>query len=442
MYKVFFKTLGCPKNEVDSEYMSGSLKIQDKFQIVDQAKESDVIVVNTCGFINDAKEESIETIFDALYYKENGYCNAVIVTGCLTQRYFEEIRNEIPEIDAILGTGNFDKLDTVIEKVMNGNNIYEVPDDPSFDYKSTLPRNYTNNYTSYLKIAEGCNNNCTYCTIPKIRGRLNSRPIEDLVKEAKQMINNGIKEIIIIAQDITQYGVDIYDESKLVSLLEKLTNLKGLKWIRLLYAYPERIDDDLINIIKKEDKICNYLDIPIQHSVKNVRKKMGRKGDSEDLLNLIKKLRNEIPDIVLRTSLIVGFPQETKNDFEKLVDFVKKIRFSRLGVFQYSKEEGTPAYHMKNQVDEEIKEYRYNEIMKIQQKISLENNKKLIGEELEVLVTEHNEKYYKARSQYDAPEIDNQIFLEGDSLNIGDFVKCKVTDANDYDLFATTIKES
>ncbi|MGM0437578.1 MAG: 30S ribosomal protein S12 methylthiotransferase RimO [Bacillota bacterium] len=442
MYKVFFKTLGCPKNEVDSEYMSGSLKIQDNFKIVDKAKKSDVIVVNTCGFINDAKEESIETIFDAVYYKDNGYCSAVIVTGCLTQRYFEQIKKEIPEIDAILGTGNFDRIAEVIESVMNGNNIYEVSDDPSFDYKSSLPRNYSNEYTSYLKIAEGCNNNCTYCTIPKIRGRLNSRPIEDLVKEVKQMIDRGIKEIIIIAQDITQYGVDIYGESKLVSLLEKLVNLKGLKWIRLLYAYPERIDDKLINLIKKEDKICNYLDIPIQHSVEKIRKKMGRKGSSNELVNLIEKIRNKIPDIVLRTSLIVGFPQETENDFEQLVEFVKNMRFSRLGVFQFSREEGTPAFHMEGQIEEKTKELRFNKIMQIQQQISLENNKKLIGKKLEVLVIDKKDSYYLARSQYDAPEIDNQIYLEGESLSIGDFVKCKITGAKDYDLFATEIRES
>ena len=439
MFKVFLKTLGCPKNEVDSEYMSGLLKIEDKFKIVDKAKESDVIVVNTCGFINDAKEESIETIFDALYYKKEGYCSAVVVTGCLTQRYFKEIKNEIPEIDAILGTGNFDRLGEVINKVMNGKKTYKVTEDPSFNYKSTLPRNYSNNYSSYLKISEGCNNNCTYCTIPKIRGKLNSRNIEDVIKEAQNMIDNGIKEIIIVAQDITQYGVDIYGESKLVNLLEKLTNLEGLKWIRLLYAYPERIDDELINLIKNEDKICNYLDIPIQHSAEEIRKKMGRKGNYKELIDLIEKIRNEIPDIVLRTSLIVGFPQEKEEDFNKLVDFVKKTKFSRLGVFKYSKEEGTPAYHMKGQVDEKTKEQRYNKIMQIQQKISLENNKKLVGEELEVLITDKKEDFYLARSQYDTPEIDNQIFLEGKSLSIGDFVKCRITEAKDYDLFAIEI---
>ena len=439
MYKIYFKTLGCPKNEVDSEYMSGFLGKKDKFKITNKTKEADVIVVNTCGFINDAKEESIETIFDALYYKKEGYCSAVVVTGCLTQRYFEELKSEIPEIDAILGTGNFDRLGEVIDEIMNGKNIYEVTDDPSFDYKANLPRDYSNNYSSYLKISEGCNNNCTYCTIPEIRGRLNSRSIDDLVKEAEDMIQNGIKEIIIIAQDITQYGVDIYGETKLVELLKRLAKLEDLKWIRLLYAYPERITDDLIDLMQEEEKICNYLDIPIQHSVRKIRKKMGRKGNSKDLVNLIEKIRTKIPDIVLRTSLIVGFPQETEKDFEELVDFVKNIKFSRLGVFKYSKEEGTPAFHMEGQVDEETKEFRFDKIMRIQQQISLENNKNLIGEELEVLVTDSDDDYYLARSQYDTPEIDNQIYLDGSSLNIGDFVKCKITEARDYDLFASEI---
>ena len=441
MYNVFIKTLGCPKNEVDSEYMSGILTELNEFNLVDKANNADVIVVNTCGFINDAKEESIETIFDAIYYKENKKSSAVIVTGCLTQRYSSELSKEIPEIDAMLGTGNFDKLPEVIKEVMAGNKAYNVSD-PTFEYKANLPRNYSDDYTAYLKIAEGCNNNCTYCTIPKIRGKLNSRKIEDIISEAKRMIDSGIKEIIIIAQDITQYGVDIYGKNKLVDLLKELVKLEGIKWYRLLYAYPERINDDLINLIKNEDKICNYLDIPIQHSSEKVRKRMGRKGNKDDLLNTIKKIRKNIPDITLRTSLIVGFPQEDEDDFNNLINFVREIKFSRLGVFKYSKEEDTPAYHMDGQIDEEIKTRRFNKIMEEQRKISLENNKKMIGEKLEVIVTEEKENYYLARSQYDAPEIDNQIYLEGEDLSIGEFLQCEIYEAHEYDLFAREIRES
>lgn len=441
MINIFIKTLGCPKNEVDSEYMLGKLVEKNKYSIVNNASKADIIVVNTCAFINDAKEESIETIFDALYYKENERAKGVIVTGCLTQRYSEKITEEIPEIDAILGTGNFDKLPEVIDEVLDGNNFYEITD-PSFNYKSSLARNYSNIFSAYLKIAEGCNNNCTYCTIPKIRGALKSRSIEDIVEEAIQMVNYGIKEIIVIAQDITQYGVDLYGEKKLVELLNELVKIEDLKWLRLLYAYPERIDDNLINLITKENKICNYLDIPIQHSSEKIRKKMGRKGSRKFLVNLIDKLRNKIPDIALRTSLMVGFPGEDEDDFQNLVDFVNKIKFSRLGVFQYSREEDTAAYHMEDQIDEKIKEKRYEIIMNEQRKISYEKNQKLIGENLEVLVTDKNDDFYLARSQYDAPEIDNQIYLKGENLKIGEFVKAKVYEAYEYDLFTEKIKEN
>lgn len=441
MFNIYIKTLGCPKNEVDSQYMYGLLESNDNFKMVKKAKMADVIVVNTCGFINDAKEESIETIFDAIYYKENGNCSSVIVTGCLVQRYEDEIIEEIPEIDAILGTGNFDRLPYVIEKVMAGKSHYEISD-PYFEYKADLPRHLSNNYSAYLKIAEGCNNNCTYCIIPQIRGRLNSRSIEDIISEARRIIKDGVKEIIIIAQDITQYGVDLYGEGKLVPLLKKIVELDGLKWVRLMYAYPERITDDLIELIKQERKICNYLDIPIQHSSEGVRKKMGRKGDKKDLIDLIDKIRSGIPDIVLRTSLIVGFPGTQDSDFKNLVNFVDKIKFDRLGVFKYSREEDTPAYHMDDQISDSVKEKRYERIMEKQGRISLKKNKEFVGSELEVVVTEKKKDYWIARSQYDAPDIDNQIYLKGDGIKVGDFVNCKINEAYEYDLFATKIGES
>ncbi|MFW5998560.1 MAG: 30S ribosomal protein S12 methylthiotransferase RimO [Halanaerobiaceae bacterium] len=333
MIRVTLITLGCPKNQVDSEYMEGMLK--NEFKIVKNSEKAEVIIINTCGFIEDAKQESIDTILEAARYKEEGNCRALIVTGCLTQRYKEKIINEIPEIDAILGTGNFDKIVTTVKKVLTGDKVNKI-DSPDFDYRYDLPRNITNNHYTYIKIAEGCNNNCSYCAIPNIRGKVKSRPIEDIYKEIKNLNQTNIKEIILIAQDITQYGIDIYNDSALVSLLEKIVSLDNIKWIRLLYSYPERITQQLINLIKNESIICNYLDLPIQHSSNKIRKKMGRKGKRKEIIDLINTLRTEIEDISIRTSLIVGFPGETEKDFQDLKKFIKKIKFDRLGVFKYS----------------------------------------------------------------------------------------------------------
>ena len=444
MTNVTLITLGCPKNQVDSEYMKGLLFENNNFSIVNDTNKSDVIVINTCGFINDAKEESIETILDAVYYKDNAECEAIIVTGCLTQRYQDTIMEEIPEVDAILGTGNFDLLPDVIKETLKGKKINKISS-PNFDYKHKLPRQLTNKHFAYLKIAEGCNNRCTYCTIPDIRGPLVSRSIEDIIKEAKKLGDNGVEEIILVAQDITQYGVDIYDEPRLVQLLEQLVKIDELRWIRLMYTYPERISDDLIKIIKNEDKICNYLDIPIQHSSQKIRKRMGRKGTKKSIINLVNKLRKAIPDITLRTSLIVGFPGETASDFNNLHDFVQEIKFDRLGVFKYSKEEGTPAYNMEGHINEEIKEERYSLLMDTQQKISLSRNRKLVGEELDVIINSVEEDYAVARSQYDAPDIDNQVILEDldeHDYDVGEMVQCKIKEAYEYDLFAERIGEN
>jgi ribosomal protein S12 methylthiotransferase len=444
MKNVNLITLGCPKNQVDSEYMKGLLSKEDGFKIVNEADNSDVIVINTCGFINDAKEESIETILDAVYYKKNADCNSIVVTGCLTQRYKETIIEEIPEVDAILGTGNFDQLSRVIQETYEGGKVSEISS-PSFGYKHQLPRQLTDKHYAYLKIAEGCDNNCTYCTIPKIRGPLVSRTMEDIVIEAEQLAKSSVKEIIVVAQDITQYGIDIYSQPHLVQLLEKLVEIEGIEWIRLMYTYPERISDDLIKMIKNEEKICDYLDIPIQHSSQKIRQKMGRRGSQDDILDLVSKLREEIPDITLRTSLIVGFPGEDKLDFEQLYDFVKDVRFSRLGVFKYSKEEDTLAFNMECHISDKIKENRYDKIMNIQKEISLAQNREKVGNILTVIVDSVEEDHVIARSQYDAPEVDNQIILDDndqEGYRVGEMVQCRVKEAYEYDLIAERIGEN
>ncbi len=446
MIKYSLITLGCPKNEVDSQHMKGFLSDYNEFIETDDFEKAEVIIINTCGFIQDAKEESIETILNAASYKENHSCSSLIVTGCLTQRYSSDLIKEIPEIDAVLGTGNFDRIVEVIKNSLAGKKNEGISE-PGFDYRSDLPRKLDNNYFAYLKIAEGCNNNCTYCSIPKIRGPVKSREIEDIVKEANNLVKKGIKELIVIAQDTTQYGIDIYGKSALTPLLKKLVNLNGIRWIRILYSYPEFIKDDLINLISKEDKLCSYLDLPIQHSADKIRNLMDRRGKSKDISNLINKLRNNISDIVIRTSLIVGFPGETNEDFLELKNFVKKHEFDRLGVFKFSREEDTAAYNFPNQISEEVKERRYEEIMELQQQIALKKNRKLVGESLEVVIENIEDEHYLGRSKYDAPEIDNQIYIkrssnQNSSLKIGDFVNCKIKEAYEYDLIGEISNES
>ncbi len=438
MKKVNLITLGCPKNQVDSEYIEGIIQKDSKFKLTDKPEKAEIIIINTCGFIEDAKEESIETIIKAGKYKEEKKCEVLIVTGCLTQRYQDKIIDGIPEIDAILGTGNFDRIIEIINKTLSGEKLSEI-DEPDFDYKSDLPRNIATSHYSYVKIAEGCNNHCSYCVIPQIRGGVNSRPIHDIYQEVVQLTEKGVKEIILVAQDITQYGIDIYQKSALVSLLKELVTIEDIHWLRLLYGYPERITKDLIEIISSQDIICDYLDIPIQHSEAGIRKKMGRKGTREDILNLINRLRDNIPKIALRTSLIVGFPGETETQFEELLDFVKEVKFERLGVFKYSREKGTEAAGFTDQVEDSVKERRYNKIMETQQNISLEKNKKLINRKLPVIIDEIYDDYTIARSEYDAPEIDNQIIINNTDFQTGDVIRCQITEAYEYDLIGEKI---
>ena len=442
MIKVSFVTLGCPKNEVDTDYMMGITFNDNKYEYEENPINADVIVINTCGFIEDAKEESVDTILQAAKYKEDEIIDALIVTGCLTQRYKNELMDEIEEIDAVLGTGTFDQIKKTIDDVLESKKRFNRIDKPIFDFNQKLERFNTKNHYSYVKIAEGCNNNCSYCSIPFIRGPLNSRKMEDIIEEVKILVKNGTKEIILTAQDTTEYGKDLYGERKLVDLLKELVKIKEVKWIRLLYSYPEHINDKLIEVIKENDKICNYLDIPVQHSSNRIRKEMRREGTTEELLNVIEKLREEIPDIALRTSMIVGFPGETKDDFDNLKDFIKVVKFDRLGVFQYSQEEGTKAAKMIDQIDKNTKEKRYNKIMEIQQDISYNKNRKYIGKEIEVIIDEKIEDEFIGRTVYDAPEIDNTVYVRGKNINIGDIIKVKITDAFEYDLMGEKINES
>lgn len=435
MIKYSLMTLGCPKNEIDSQHMNGFLQGAKDFKYTNDFKEAEVIVINTCGFIQDAKEESIETILTALEYKNKYSCKSVIVTGCLTQRYSEELKKDIPEIDAILGTSNFDEIVEVIRESLEGKEAGGI-EEAGFDYSSSLPRELDNEVYAYLKIAEGCNNNCTYCSIPQIRGTVKSRSIADIAAEAKRIAESGIKELILIAQDTTQYGIDIYGRSALAPLLKKLAEIEGIKWIRVLYSYPEFITDEIIEVFAEEDKICNYFDLPIQHSSEKIRKLMNRKGNEKDIANIINKIRNKIPDAKLRTSLITGFPSENEEDFKQLKSFVKKYKFDRLGVFEFSREEGTAAYNLKDRVPEDVKAERKEEIMQLQQEISLAKNKELVNQKIEVIIEDQDQENYLARSRYDSPEIDNQIYIpiEGQELQIGEIYQAVIKEAFHYDL--------
>lgn len=433
MTKIGLISLGCSKNQVDSEIMLGLINKSMSYEIVDNLEIADVIIINTCGFIQDAKEESIETILDAARLKDIGNLKTLIVSGCLTQRYQDELMTEIPEIDAIIGTGTFDQILSVINDTISGKKINLIGKS-KFDYKADLPRIITEKHFAYVKIAEGCNNNCTYCSIPGIRGPLYSRKIEDIIAEVKNLTQQGVKEIILIAQDTTQYGLDIYRESKIVELLNHLGNINELNWVRLLYSYPERVSAELIDIIAKNNKICNYLDLPVQHSSNNIRKKMNRRGTRKELIETITNIRKRIPDIALRTSLIVGFPGETEEDFLDLLSFVREIKFDRLGVFKYSREEGTTAANLPEQITDRIKEIRYNIIMETQREISYEKNQHFIDKEMTVLIDDISQGTAIGRSCYDAPEIDNQVILPAQNIKPGDLVECIIKEAYEYDL--------
>ncbi|MCG8512595.1 MAG: 30S ribosomal protein S12 methylthiotransferase RimO [Halanaerobiales bacterium] len=440
MIKVNLISLGCSKNQVDSEIMAGLLRERPDLRIVNNTAAADVIIINTCGFIQDAKEESIETIIRAGQLKEAGNCQAIIVTGCLAQRYKNVLLQELPEINAIVGTGTFDQIGQVLDQVLKGQKVSRIAK-PTFAYQASNPRLLTATHYAYLKISEGCNNNCTYCSIPQIRGPQYSREMADVKAEVTKLVAMGVQEIILIAQDLTSYGLDLYGQPSLPALIKEVLKVKELKWLRLMYNYPENISDQLIDLIAHEDRICNYLDIPIQHSSDRIRHLMKRRGKRVELLQLISKLRKRVPGINLRTSLIVGFPGEDEHDFMDLLSFVKEVEFERLGVFKYSAEEDTAAFKLPHHLSAAVKEERHNQLMEIQQKISYHKNQQLIGQVLEVIIDQINDNMALGRSRYDAPEIDNQIYLPAKALKTGDLVQCIIKEAYEYDLIGANRDE-
>jgi ribosomal protein S12 methylthiotransferase len=432
--KIFIETLGCPKNTVDSENMAALLE-KGGHCMADSPEEADAIIVNTCAFINDAKTESIDTILEMAQYKEDSD-KLLVVSGCLTQRYSEELFGEIPEADILIGVNDYDRINEILEEHKSEDRIRYNTDAPQTYCEITERKLESGSVSAYLRIAEGCNNACSYCVIPAIRGAYRSRRMEDIVSEAEMLAGNGTKELIIIAQDVTFYGTDIYGRLALAELLRKLCKIEGIEWIRLLYCYEDSITDELIDTIKNEDKICKYIDIPLQHISDRILNNMNRHSTSESIKNTIAKLRSEIPDIHIRTTFIVGFPGETDEDYAELEDFIENTGFERLGVFAYSQEENTPAAEMPDQIDEEIKERRRDDIMAMQREISLNSNLKKVGKILRVLVEEKCEDgTYLGRTEYDAPEIDNGVIFTSDTeLVPGTFTNVEITDAFDYDL--------
>lgn len=429
--KVGFVSLGCSKNLIDTEMAIGMFK-NNNFEIINDVTKAQIIVINTCGFIEAAKEEAINAILEMCKYKINGNCSYIVVMGCLVQRYIKELEESIPEVDLFIKIDDYSNFWEKIEKLINQKN--QSKNYTEFDYLNRIIT--TGNKTAYLKIAEGCSNKCTYCAIPYIRGKYISRKMEDIIKEAKKLAKEGIKEIIVIAQDTTKYGIDIYGKPKLVELLKTLADIEEFEWIRFLYAYPESITDELIEVVKNNSKICNYFDIPIQHISDKILKKMNRKSNSLQIEKLIHKIREKIPDVILRTSLIVGFPGETDEDFTKLYNFVEKSQFDKLGVFIYSKEEGTAAANLKKQIHHNTKKKRYNEIMELAKEISKEALEKHIGKTYKVLVESvENNKYGIGRTYMDIPETDGTVIIKNCSQSLKDrFITCKIIDRKDYDL--------
>ena len=433
--KIGVVSLGCPKNLVDSEIMLGILD-RENYEIVNDESKAEVIIVNTCGFIETARQESINTILEMAELKKK-HCELLIVTGCLAERYRHEIINQIPEVDAVLGTGSYHEIAGVIEKACGGAKLELYGSLAGTGYLDSDRVISTGKGYAYLKIAEGCDNCCTYCVIPSLRGRFRSRRMEDLLREAASLAFKGVKELILIAQDTTRYGKDIYNEGKLIELIRKLSEIKGIEWIRLLYCYPEEIDDALIDEIASNKKLCKYLDIPVQHSSEKILRSMGRRGTSHETAQLLDRIRERIPDVTLRTSLIVGFPGENEKEFANLLAFVEKYRFDRLGVFMYSREEGTPAATMKNQVPEKTSSKRHEAIMALQQRISEEKNRERLGGNYRVLVEGISEDgiFYYGRSYAEAPDIDGTIyFTSGEPLEIGKFTEVGILNAEQYDL--------
>ncbi|MDU7532001.1 MAG: 30S ribosomal protein S12 methylthiotransferase RimO [Peptoniphilus harei] len=438
MNNVHIVTLGCSKNNVDSSMMY-SLLDKNKYQMVNEPSQADILIVNTCGFIDAAKEESIDTILESVEYKNEGRCKKVLLSGCLAQRYPEELIKEIPEIDGIIGTGNIDYINELLDRSLAGD-LFIKTDNLNSVYIEGIRKEEVNR-TEYVKISEGCNNNCSYCIIPSLRGKNRSRKIEDIYSEVEYLVSKGAREIILIAQNTTDYGIDLYSKYSLANLIKEISKIEDLKWIRVLYLYPDHFTEELIEEFKNNDKLVNYVDMPLQHISDDVLKKMNRKTSKEHIIKTLKNLRKSVPDIVIRTTFIVGFPGESDDDFNQLVDFIKDIKFDKLGVFEYSKEEGTRAASLDEQIFDSIKEERKNEIMAIQSEISAEILSKKIGKKLEVLIEEEvDEENYIGRTYMDSPEIDGVTYVHSDkNLEIGSFVQVNVVDSLDYDLVGEII---
>ena len=439
---IFFVSLGCDKNLVDSEVMLGILRAHG-FTLVDDEIEADIIVVNTCSFIHDAKEESIQTILEMAEMKHSCRCKALIVTGCMAERYKDEIMTEIEEVDAVIGTTSYQHIAEVVAEVLEGQKVKQFDDlqaMPEVDVQRIMT---TGGYSSYLKIAEGCDKHCTYCIIPKLRGSYRSHSMDYLIKQAESLATQGVKELNIVAQETTVYGTDLYNGQKMLpELLKRLCRIEGLSWIRVLYCYPEEINEELIQVIKEEPKICHYLDLPIQHGSDAVLKRMGRRTTQAELRSIIGRLREEIPDIALRTTLIAGFPGETEADHQEVLQFVKDMRFDRLGVFTYSEEEGTyAAANYEDSIPQELKQARLDELMAIQQGISTELSASKVGQKMKVIIDRIEGEYYIGRTEFDSPEVDPEVLIrrEGGNLMIGNFYQVQVIDSDEFDLFGEII---
>lgn len=434
--KILFISLGCDKNLVDTEVMLGMLASRG-YEMTNDEQEADIIVINTCCFIHDAKEESIQNILEMAEYKKNGSAKALIVTGCMAERYRQEILDEIPEVDEVLGTTAYDRILDAVDAALAGQHEVMTADLDALPLPETKRLVTTGGHFAYLKIAEGCDKHCTYCIIPKIRGNFRSVPMERLLKEAQDLAEQGVKELILVAQETTLYGKDLYGEKSLPKLLRELCKISGIRWIRILYCYPEEITDELIQVMKEEPKICHYLDLPIQHANDTILKRMGRRTSKQELIDIVQKLRKEIPDICLRTTLITGFPGETQEQHEEVMEFIDTFEFDRLGAFTYSPEEDTPAATFEDQIDEEVKEDRQVDIMELQQEIAFDKAEDMIGREVLVMIEGKvaDENAYVGRTYRDAPNVDGLIFINTDvELISGDFAKVKVTGALDYDL--------
>lgn len=434
--KILFISLGCDKNLVDTEVMLGMLASRG-YEMTNDEQEADIIVINTCCFIHDAKEESIQNILEMAEYKKNGSAKALIVTGCMAERYRQEILDEIPEVDEVLGTTAYDRILDAVDAALAGQHEVMTADLDALPLPETKRLVTTGGHFAYLKIAEGCDKHCTYCIIPKIRGNFRSVPMERLLKEAQDLAEQGVKELILVAQETSLYGKDLYGEKSLPKLLRELCKISGIRWIRILYCYPEEITDELIQVMKEEPKICHYLDLPIQHANDTILKRMGRRTSKQELIDIVQKLRKEIPDICLRTTLITGFPGETQEQHEEVMEFIDTLEFDRLGAFTYSPEEDTPAATFEDQIDEEVKEDRQADIMELQQEIAFDKAEDMIGREVLVMIEGKvaDENAYVGRTYRDAPNVDGLIFINTDvELISGDFAKVKVTGALDYDL--------